>query len=165
LYSQELLAVLKSRFEERDIQAAVPELKQALVEQGLQGYKFVDPTVYDDYGRGCKTASRKFRTKTAVQYLKVGDKCSSCVHQTRPGFCSVIHKQLVVEPPYVDKAAEQQAILGSGSAIDIPLSSLVNSGLSMLQEYRLQRSGAIDLNPEAPSVEVSIELGTSEVKL
>jgi len=165
LYGRELLAVLKSRFEERDIQASVPELKQVLAEQGLQGYKFVDPTVYDDYGKGCKVAARKFRTKTAVQYLKVGSKCNSCVHQTSPGFCSVIHKQLVVEPPYVDKAAEQKAILSSGSAIDVPLGNLVNSGLSMLQEYQLQQSGDVDLNPEAPSVEVSVELGTSEVKL
>jgi len=165
LYGRDLLAALKGRFETRDLRAAVTELKLAISDQGLQGYKFIDPTVYDDYGKGCKEAARLYRTKAAVQYLKMGSKCVSCVHQAQPGHCSIIHKQLVTEPPYVDKAAEQQAILASGSAMDVPLSSLVHTGLSMGQEFQLQQSGNIDLHPEAPSVDVDVEFGSSEVKL
>jgi len=166
LYGQELLTVLRSRFDSRDLVAASRDLKAVLAEQGLQGIKYVDPSIYEDYGKGCKEAARLHRSRTAVQYLKVGDKCSSCVHQTRPGFCSVINKQLVVEPPYIDKLAEQRAVLSSGPATQVSYESLMNNGLSMMQEYQLQHTeGAIDLNPEAPSVEASIEFGSQSVKL
>jgi hypothetical protein len=166
LYGEDLMRVLKSRFEARDLLATASELKTVLAEQGLQGIKFVDPTVYDDYGAGCKQAASKHRSRSAVQYLKVGSKCGSCVHQTRPGFCSVISKQLVVEPPYVDKLAEQRAILASGLSTVVEYGQLMNNGLSMMQEYELQHhEAAIDLAPEAPVVSTEIQFGGQEVKL
>lgn len=166
LYGEDLGTVLRSRFDPRDLLASAQELKQVLAEQGLQGIKYIDPTVYDDYGAGCKQAANKHRSRTAVQYLKVGDKCASCVHQSRPGHCSVISKQLVVEPPYVDKLAEQRAILASGRATEVSYASLMNNGLSMMQEYQLQHQApALELNPETKRVEATIEFGSQNVKL
>lgn len=166
LYGDDLMVLLKSRFEVRDLLATAADLKKALSEQGLQGIKYVDPTAYDDYGKGCKEAARKHRSRKAVKYAKVADACSSCVHQTRPGFCSVLDKQLVVEPPYVDKAAEQKAILASGRATQVSYGDLMNNGLTMMQEYDLQhRDASIEFNPEQETVEAFIEFGTQNIQL
>jgi hypothetical protein len=166
LYGEDLLQALRGRFALVDIKAASADLKVILAEQGLQGIKYIDPTVYDDYGAGCKQAASQHRSRTAVQYLKVGGKCASCVHQTRVGYCSVINKQLVVEPPYVDKLAEQRAVLASGRSTEVSYESLMNNGLSMMQEYQLQHHEAtIDLNTPTISIEASIEFGPQQVKL
>lgn len=167
LYGQDLVAVLRSRFEVRDLASARDDMRVLLAEQGLQGIKYVDPRVYDDYGKGCHEAARKHRSRTAVRYAKVGDKCASCVHQSRPGHCSVLNKQLVVEPPYLDKAAEQRAILATGRSMDVPFHSLINNGLSMMYEYQLQNaSGGIELNAEPVRIAADIEFGNNtEVKL
>jgi hypothetical protein len=166
LYGDDLRMALQARFDPRDLISSAEDLRPVLAEQGLQGIKFIDPTIYEDYGSGCKTASRLHRTRGAVKYAKVGTKCSSCIHQSQPGMCSVLNKQLVVEPPYVDKLAEQRAVLASGRSTDIPLESLVNSGLSMMQEYQLQhQSSDVTLNPEAPQTNLDIEFGPQNVKL
>jgi hypothetical protein len=166
LYGSDLLEALRSRFSAADLTAAKSELKVVLADQGLQGLVFVDPGIYDDYGKGCHEASRLHRSRSAVKYLKVGSKCASCVHQTRPGFCSNINKQLVVEPPYLDKAAEQRAILASGVSSKVSYEDLMNNGLSMMQEYQLQHDPmSLTLNPEVKGVEASIEFGSQEVKL
>lgn len=166
LYGQDLLVVLRGRFLDNDIKAAAEVLKPVLAEQGLQGIKYVDPTAYEDYGKGCKTAAAKHRGRKAVRYAKVADACTSCVHQTRPGFCSVLDKQLVIEPPYVDKAREQAAILASGRATEVSYENLMNNGLSMMQEYELQhQAGSIDLSPEPSPVEATIEFGVQDIKL
>lgn len=166
LYGQDLVAVLRGRFAVEDLGAVRGDMRALLAEQGLQGIKYVDPRVYDDYGKGCHEASRKHRSRTAVRYAKVGDKCASCVHQTRPGICSQLNKQLVVEPPYLDKAAEQRAILATGRATEVGFEHLINNGLSMMHEYQLQhREGTLDLNPERAPIEATIEFGIQGVKL
>ncbi len=160
LYGSDLRALLQSQFDPRDIAAAATELRPILAEQGLVGIKYIDPAVYDDYGKGCHEAARKHRSRSAVKYAKIGDKCASCVHHTRPGFCSVLNKQLVVEPPYVDKKAEQKAILESGRSSEVSFESLMAHSLSTRDEYELQNhTGSFELNPEAPSVDIEVEFG------
>ncbi len=166
LYGGELLTVLRGRFLDDDIRAASDLLQPVLAEQGLQGIKFVDPSAYDDYGHGCKEASRKHRSRKAVRYAKIGEKCGSCVHQTRPGFCSVLDKQLVVEPPYIDKQAEQAAMLATGKSSEVSYEDLMNNGLSMMQEYEIQHGdGAIDLTPERRVADTTVEFGVQGFKL
>ena len=166
LYGNDLKTVLMSHFEVRDMVAAAAELRPVLAEQGLQGIQFIDPTVYDDYGHGCKAAASKHRSRAGVRYLKAGDKCGSCVFQTRPGTCSVINKQLVSEVPYIDKAAEQKAVLSSGPATEVNFASLMNNGLTMMQEYELQhRDPAVDINAATEDPVITIEFGAQEVKL
>jgi hypothetical protein len=167
LYGDDLRMALQARFDPRDLIASADDLRPVLAEQGLQGIKYVDPTIYSDYGSGCHTAARLHRSRGAVKYAKVGNKCASCVFQTQPGMCSVLNKQLVIEPPYIDKLAEQQAVLSSGRSTEVSLESLVNSGLTMMQEYNLQHQAATDLelNPEAKAASVEIEFGSQNVKL
>jgi len=166
LYGDDLLMALRGRFLDNDIKAAAEALKPVLAEQGLQGITFIDPAVYDDYGKGCKEAGRKHRSRKAVRYAKVAGSCTSCVHQSRPGFCSVLDKQLVVEPPYVNKQAEQAAVLNSGPSTTVSFESLVNNGLTVMQEYELQHGdGSIDLSPKPSLVEATFEFGGQSVKL
>lgn len=166
LYGQDLSIALRSQFDPRDLVAAATDLKQVLSEQGLQGIYYIDPTIYDDYGRGCKEAQRLHRSRQAVRYAKVGDKCGSCVHHTQPGLCSVLAKELVQEPPYQDKQAQQQAILDTGRATEVSYDSLINNGLTMMQEYDLRYgSREIELHAASIPMEVSIQFGTNDVDL
>jgi len=164
LYGNDLLDALKTRFEVRDLVAAKDELKKVVAEQGLQGVFYVDPSVYDDYGKGCEEAVRLHRTRM-VGYVKQGSKCESCIHQVNTGVCSKLNKRLVDEPPYVDKAAQQREVLASGRSTDVSYGSLVNNGASALAEFQMQQGMDVSVN-EAPDPNiVDVQLGTGKVKL
>ncbi len=157
LYGNDLLAVLKSSFDTRDLVAAGDDLRPVLAEQGLQGIYYVDPTAYDDYGKGCDEPARLFRAK-GVPYVKIGEKCMSCVYQTKVGHCSKINKPLVTEPPYADKLAQQRAVLASGNSTETSYASLQHSGPTMLDEYQMQNGGMnveVDAVPEKVAVQVA----------
>lgn len=164
LYGRDLLAVLKARFQTRDLVAAQAALRPVLAEQGLQGIYYVDPSAYDDYGRGCDEASRLHRTRL-VGYLKQGSKCSSCVHQVRTGFCSKIDKLLVDEPPYANKAAMQREVLASGSSTEVSYGSLVNNATNTLAEFQMQHELAVQVKEAAAPLSVAIQFGTGKVRL
>ena len=161
LYGQDLLSALKRRFEARDLTAAASDLRPFVAEQGLQGIHYVDPTVYDDYGKGCKEAASLHRTRL-VPYLKQGSKCGSCVHQTKPGFCSVVAKSLVEDPPYIDKVAQQREILASGRSTEVSYESLMNNGLTMMAEYQLQHGGFdVDVDPVKVAETLGLDFGNA----
>ena len=167
LYGTDLVAAMRLRHQPEEIQAAREELKAVFAEQGLQGIYYVDPSAYDDYGVGCEEPARLFRARQ-VKYAKLGPKCTGCVHNVN-GTCSKLGKQLVVEPPYVDKTEQQRAILASGSSMETtPQSLMPSSGLSMIAEYQLQNGGmVVEVNETqaqpAPSFE--IVLGRTKVKV
>lgn len=165
LYGKQLIEALKRQYDPRDIVAAKEDLRPVIAEQGLQGIYYVDPTVYDDYGKGCHEAERLHRSRL-VAYVKTGSACGSCVHQIH-GRCSKLGgKELVAEPPYVDKAAQQREILASGQSTEVRYDQLVNNGRSMLAEFNMQAEMAVDLDPvptKGPSLDV--EIGTGKVKL
>jgi hypothetical protein len=147
LYGEKLRLALRCRFEPEAIIAAKNELRPVLAEQGLQGIYYVDPSVYDDYGAGCDEAMRLHRSRV-LRYAKVGPKCSGCVLQTQPGFCSKLNKELVVEPPYVDKQAQQRAVLASVSSMEtLPAEIMMKSNI--MAEYEMQH-GAPDIEVDAP---------------
>jgi hypothetical protein len=166
LYGQDLLRALKARFEVRDLAGARTELKAVLAEQGLQGIYYVDASAYDDYGHGCEEPARLFRAKQ-VPYAKFGPKCASCVHNHNQT-CSKLNKPLVVEPPYVNKAAQQREILASGLSTEVsPASLLAPSGLTMMVEYELQNNDGMtfDLDPVVASTPVEMIIGQSKIKV
>jgi hypothetical protein len=164
LYGQDLLEVLKTRFEVRDLVAAKAELQPVLAEQGLQGIFYINPTVYNDYGKGCEEAARLHRTRL-VGYVKQGPKCGSCVNQVQNGFCSKINKQLVDEPPYVDKAAQQREVLASGRSMDVSYASLMNNGTSTLAEYQMQNPMTVEVREASVPDTTVIQFGAGKVKL
>jgi hypothetical protein len=164
LYGRDLLAALKSSFDARDLKAATPELRTVLAEQGLQGIYYVDPSVYNDYGNGCKEASRLHGSRL-VGYLKEGSKCGTCVHQVRTGYCSQINKKLVVEPPYTNKLAQQRAILASGNSMKISEESLMHTEANTLAEYQMQNELAVEVKQASESENVVVQFGTGKVRL
>lgn len=164
LYGDDLIQLLKTRFEVRDLVAAKQDLKVVLAEQGLQGVYYVDPTVYDDYGKGCDEAARLHGSRL-VDYVKVGSKCASCIHQVTAGQCSKIRKPLVVEPPYVDKQAQQRAVLATGRSSAVSYESLINNATSTLAEFQMQNEMHVDIDAPLKVAGVSVELGTGKIKL
>lgn len=167
LYGVDLKAALQSKFDPRDILASGPELRSLVAtNQGLQGIYFIDPTVYEDYGMGCKEAQRLHRSRSSIKYATVGPKCGSCIHQTQPGVCSVLDKRLASEPPYENKVAQQRAILATGRSVENDYGSLVNNGLTMMQEFELKGAGTIvEFAPDAPTFDTSIQFGNNDLDL
>jgi len=165
LYGEDLANVMKSRFDPRDLFAAKDELRKVFAEQGLMGIKYVDPTVYEDYGKGCKEAGRLHRSRL-VPYAKLGSKCATCTLRAPTGECSVLAKKLVTEPPYVDKLAEQRAILASGKSTEVSYETLMNNGLTMMAEYELQQRppGDVDITARQTGP-VNIEFGGTNIDL
>ncbi len=152
LYGASLMRAMRLKFEGPQLVAASALLRPVLAEQGLQGIYYVDPSVYDDYGSGCDEAMRLHRSRL-VKYAKVGPKCAGCVLQTRPGFCSKLNKELVTEPPYIDKTAQQKAILSSGSSMGVDEASLMRHPPNIMAEYQMQHGGMVvdvDEPPKAP---------------
>jgi hypothetical protein len=157
LYGKDLGEALRRQFDPRDIVASQDDLRPFVAEQGLVGFHYVDPTVYDDYGKGCHEASRLHRSRL-VPYVKAASSCETCVHQARKGHCSQMNKTLVLEPPYLDKVAQQRSVLASGKSTEVPLEQLMQ-GRSMVAEYGLQPM-TIELDiPAAPGPEVKVALG------
>jgi len=165
LYGRDLGMALRSQFDPRDIKAAQADMRPVLAEQGLQGIFYVDPGIYADYGKGCEEAARLHRARV-IKYAKVGPKCGSCVHHTKPGWCSKLAKSLVVEPPYENKQAQRKAILASGEATEVRFADLVNNGTSVVQEFEMgQRGMVVDVDAPKQAAEMSIELNGQGVKL
>ena len=166
LYGHQLLNALRTRFDSRDILASSNELKAAMSEQGLQGIYYIDPTIYTDYAKGCAEGARLHRARQ-IPYVKLGSKCTTCVQQAHPGFCSKYAKHLVIDPPYADKAAQQREILASGSATEIDLGSLMIHNPSSVADLVQMKSGLeIDLNPvPTKSATISVELGGATIDL
>ncbi len=158
LYGAQLGEGLRQKFDPRDLAAAREDLRPLVAEQGLQGVFYVDPSVYADYGKGCDEAMRLHRS-SLVKYLKVGSKCSSCVNQTRPGFCTKINKKLAHEPPYVDKQAQRRAVLASGQATQTRFEDLVNNDHSILADFQMQQGVAVEFDPEPVHEEVVVSFG------
>jgi len=158
LYGEDLVAAMRVRFQPDEIASAREELKAVFAEQGLQGIYYIDPSAYADYGSGCEEVSRLYRSKQ-VKYAKIGSKCVGCLHNVN-NTCSKLGKDLVVEPPYVDKTAQQKAMLASGLSTETSVESLMPStGLSMIAEYQLQNGGmTIEVNEPDPSPAPSFEV-------
>ncbi len=148
LYGNKLRLALRMKFEPSAILSAQEDLRPFLAEQGLQGIYYVDPSVYDDYGSGCDEAMRLHRARN-IRYAIVGSKCSGCVLQTQPGFCSKLGKELVTEPPYVNKTAQQRAILASGSATETEPAELMMKS-NIMAEYEMQHGGGMVVEVEEP---------------
>lgn len=145
-FGKKLMADLRKKFDVRDIQASAQALKPHLAEQGLQGHYFIDPTVYDDYGKGCVQAEKMHR-ESSVKYIKKGSACDGCIHQRKAGVCSKVNKRLVDEPPYTNKKAQQQAILSPPKQVVTE-----DKGRDMLKEFGLHGASLeVEVDVPAPS--------------
>lgn len=151
LYGEELMQHLGSMFDSRALVAAQQHLTPILAEQGLQGHYYLDPTLYTDYGYGCRTASSKFR-KTNIPFVKQGSKCGGCLHKAG-NRCSQFNKELVAEPTYFDRTAQQKAVLESRNEMFVSPTLGKSSGANDLVQFSIGASSLdISLNPEFDSL-------------
>jgi hypothetical protein len=98
LKGSRLVAAITNMYTKSDLVRA-PEIGlYASNNDGVQGYYFIDPSVYPDYGQGCSRGSSMFK-KNNVPYLVAGDKCTGCTYQLVPGKCSKYAKDLLRSIP------------------------------------------------------------------
>jgi hypothetical protein len=79
--------------------AKLPKIQTRLAsDDGVQGQYFIDPTAYNDYGKGCNDGAKLFRKRGAPNIL-ASDGCIGCTLQTAPGWCSKFAKPLITQVP------------------------------------------------------------------
>lgn len=98
LRGRKLQASILARYTREDL-SQLPEVGARLSSlDGVQGDYFIDPTAYSDYGLGCRRGSEQFRNRGAKNII-AGDKCTGCVLQAAPGWCSRYAKNIVRNIP------------------------------------------------------------------
>jgi len=98
-----------SRYSRRDLES-FPELGRKLAsEDGIQGHFYIDPTAYLDYGSGCSEGASKFR-KLGAPNVMASSKCTGCVLQTHPGWCSKYAKDMVRNVPDEIRVASRRRL-------------------------------------------------------
>lgn len=98
LRGKKLQAAVLSRYSRSDLVQISEVGSQLAAEDGIQGFYFIDPTAYSDYGRGCNIGSDLLRKKE-VPNIFVGSSCTGCRLQTHPGWCSKYAKSLIRQIP------------------------------------------------------------------
>lgn len=94
VFGSDLQRVASSRYTQNQIAAFIKDNAAFMENDGIQGFYHLDPTVYRDFGRGCKVGSSKYRGRGAA-HVKKASACDTCVKQTSPGWCSAYAKPLI----------------------------------------------------------------------
>jgi hypothetical protein len=95
---QSLTAAVLSRYTKTNLSQNPEAVRTAADNNGVQGFYFIDPTAYSDYGRGCTAGSAQFR-KRGANYILAGSSCTGCVLQTSPSWCSKYSKEMIRQVP------------------------------------------------------------------
>ncbi len=98
LSGKPLQAAILKRYTRDDLQQVPDVGRRAAKDDGVQGVFFIDPTAYRDYGKGCHVGSKTFHNRGAPHVL-ASDKCTGCMLQTAPGWCSKYAKSLIRQVP------------------------------------------------------------------
>jgi hypothetical protein len=110
LRGRKLVAAIQSRYTKSDL-VQVPEIgKFASENDGVQGFYFIDPTVYSDYGKGCVRGSSVLKDKS-VPYIIAGSKCTGCTCQLVPGKCSKYARDIIRNVPDEVRIAAKRVAL------------------------------------------------------
>ncbi len=161
LFGADLLNQL-DHFSDDVLQAAEPTLSSLLKEQGLQGHTYLDPSVYQDYGFGCRFGAKRHKGSKAT-YLKYGSKCDSCTLATG-AICSAYKKELieVEDIVYPDgRLAAQQSVLVTGlqPQVDGPMESVLHAA------FDLHRATPIELPAPTQKIQMNLKLGSNNFAL
>jgi hypothetical protein len=117
-----------------------------VINDGVQGYYFIDPTAYKDYGRGCNDGSKSFRKQGALNVL-AGDKCTGCQLQTHPGWCSKYSKELINQVPDEIRKASVEVRKRLSMAKLAPVENPVEK-YELASELTVDLGGVRDIGPE-----------------
>jgi hypothetical protein len=144
-----LKKAILSRYSRRDLEA-FPDLGRRLAsEDGVQGHYYIDPTAYLDYGAGCSEGSSKFR-KLGAPNVMASSKCTGCVLQTHPGWCSKYAKDMIRNvPDEVRTASRRRLPVVKSAPVEDPV-----------ERYGLASSMTVDsLRPKHALPEISMDMG------
>lgn len=137
LYGKDLIDAILKKYSLNDVKS-VNAIKKLLKYDGVQGYYFIDPTVYPDYGGGCKEGSTLFK-RNDVPNVMSGDACVGCTHHSRPGWCNRYGKSLINDfDPSSTGVENMNDIDAEKSAIKIQVSSVDPSQEAQLQKLTLE---------------------------
>lgn len=104
-----LQEMILNRYSTEDL-APFPGLGKRLAsEDGIQGFYYIDPTAYNDYGSGCSEGSSKFR-KRGAPHIMASDRCTGCTLQTHPGWCSKYAKTMIRSVPSTVRSAAKRSL-------------------------------------------------------
>lgn len=144
-----LQKAILSRYTRQDL-AQVPELGQSFASvDGVQGYYYIDPTAYSDYGGGCTSGSKTLKHSQAANVLACS-KCTGCRLQTAPGWCSKYAKTLVRSIP---ESAHHEA----ARRITLPVVVDTRPIENPVAKYELAAEMEVDLNgSKSRSLDISI---------
>ena len=153
LSGKNLQTKILARYSREDLRK-VPEIGRSLAaEDGVQGFYFVDPSAYKDYGKGCIEGSKLFRKQSSdknTKYILAGASCTGCMHQTAPSWCNKYAKKIARNIPdsVRREAADRRKlpVIMDRAPIHNPVS-----------EFELQSELPIDLNgSRASGLDISI---------
>lgn len=152
LCGSRLKKVILSRYTKRDL-STIPEVGATLSSaDGIQGFYYIDPTAYADYGNGCNSGSKALKNSVAANILAC-HKCTGCKLQTAPGWCSKYAKKLARSVP--DSALSEAKI-----RISLPIAPKMERVEDPVEKYQLSSELSIDMDGSKSNLlEISIPSG------
>lgn len=137
---KKLINAIQSRYTKADLVQS-PELGRFASENdGVQGFYFIDPTVYSDYGKGCVRGSSVLKDKS-IPYIIAGGKCIGCTYQLVPGKCSKYGRDMIRSVPEEVRIASKRVAL---PVINIPVENPVD-------KYELANEMSFEVKSLPPS--------------
>ena len=148
LSGRDLKKAILSRYSVASLKPLRSIIEQAAIDDGVQGKYFVDPSVYPDYGKGCRNGCQA--SSKRATYILAGSSCTGCTLQTHPGYCSKFGKKMIRSIPDEVRTAAAERMAARVSN-DAPINDpSVEFGLEA-PEIEIEPSG-----PRAEPVEISI---------
>lgn len=150
LKGQKLRDAILSRYTREDL-AQDPGLgKIASANEGVQGFYFIDPSAYKDYGKGCARGASSFR-KRGASYVLAGSACTGCQLQTAPGWCSKYSKEIIREvPPNIVTAHKKVALPVVTDPVENPVETYELESEMNIQPGK--RPAEFDMQLESPTL-------------
>jgi hypothetical protein len=141
-----LQVAILSRYSKDDLKGLSDVGKRLASSESTQGYLYIDPTAYVDYGHGCKEGSSIFKNKEPRSIL-ASSSCTGCTLQTAPGWCSRYCKSILrsVPSPVVRQSSKHHLPV-LNTSIDNPV-----------EKYQLSSDISVDLDG-GKSKDVNIDL-------
>jgi len=147
LSGKDLKKAILSRYSVESLRPLRSIIERAAADDGVQGHYFVDPSVYPDYGKGCRNGSKSSNRRAS--YILAGSSCTGCTLQTYPGYCSKYCKQMIRSVPQavrIAAAERRSARVANNAPINDPA-----------EQFGLEKPEIeIEPDPKVKSVDISI---------
>jgi hypothetical protein len=147
LSGKDLKKAILSRYSVSSLRPLRSIIERAANDDGVQGHYFIDPSVYPDYGKGCRNGSQSSNKRAT--YILAGSFCTGCTLQTHPGYCSKFGKKMIRTIPdevRVAAAERRAARVANEAPINDPA-----------EQFGLEKPEIeIEPGPKAESTEISI---------